>query len=122
MADLVSHQEIEEAYKQAKDVTAKLPESTESRRAQEHLGLAEKYVHEARDRAKVDRVTEPELDASVEMKIRYDAVVSALIKPEYLSAACPTHGSSCRANNAQVSGWPSASPAARWTWNDGSAP
>jgi hypothetical protein len=64
--DIPTHESIENAYKQAKEVTERLPESTESRRAQEHLGLAEKYVHEARDRSKPDRSVE--IDASVEMR------------------------------------------------------
>lgn len=90
--DIPSHESIENAYRQAKEVTAKLPESTESRRAQEHLGLAEKYVHEARDRAKADRVTDAEIGASVEMR-----------GPAML-------------------GWPFSSRMTAWRWTDGSAP
>lgn len=90
--DLPTHEVIENAYKQAKEVTAKLPESTESKRAQEHLKLAEAYVHEARDRTKTDRVVPSEADASVSMR-----------GPSML-------------------GWPFGTRMTSWRWEDGTAP
>ena len=51
----VSYQEIEEAFTTPKDVITRLPESTETRRAVDHLKLAERYTMEARERVRPER-------------------------------------------------------------------
>jgi hypothetical protein len=46
-----SHQTIEEAFRPAREMLAKLPgNSTESKRANVNLTTAENYAHEIRDR------------------------------------------------------------------------
>lgn len=89
---LPDHQTIEDAFAPAKDVLKRLPETTESKRAADHLKMAQDYAHETRDRTKTNRVTDPEIDASVEMR-----------GPAML-------------------GWPFNSRTSIWCWTDGSAP
>lgn len=52
MTERVSHETIENAFKPAAEVIAKLPDSTESREARRLVEISEKLTHEARDRAK----------------------------------------------------------------------
>jgi hypothetical protein len=52
MAELPDYQRIEEAYQGVTEIIQRLPESTESRRATDHLKLAEDYTYQARERAK----------------------------------------------------------------------
>ena len=55
MTDVPQYQQIEDAYKGVAEVIDKLPESTETRRATEHLKLSESYTIQARERVKPDR-------------------------------------------------------------------
>ena len=48
----VSYQEIEEAFTAPQNVISRLPESTESRQAVDHLKMAERYTLEARERVR----------------------------------------------------------------------
>lgn len=52
MDNLPEYQTIEKAFQVPAEVIATLPETTESRRAVYHLGEAERYTYEARERAK----------------------------------------------------------------------
>ena len=54
MGKLPQYQDIEDAYKAPKKVVNWLPESTETRRALEHLKIAEDYTMQARERARKD--------------------------------------------------------------------
>lgn len=54
MSELPDYQHIEDAYKGVTEVIGKLPESTEARRATDHLKIAANYTYEARERAKVE--------------------------------------------------------------------
>lgn len=51
----ISYQEIEDAYRGVSEVIDKLPASTDTRRATDHLKLAEDYTYRARERVKPDR-------------------------------------------------------------------
>lgn len=58
MADVPQHQEIEDAFRWANEITGRLPESIETNRAKANLKIAEDYVHQARERVKSEPAPE----------------------------------------------------------------
>jgi hypothetical protein len=52
MTEIVSHQEIEDAYRWAGEITKRLPDSIESREARRLIEVSEGLAHQARERVR----------------------------------------------------------------------
>ena len=53
MSDLPNHEQIDKTVAEIPgELIARLPDSTEKRSAQRHLGMAAQYAHEAAERAR----------------------------------------------------------------------
>lgn len=70
--DVVTHEQIEHAFKPAADLIARLPtegmDGYAGKRAAEALGVAENYAHQHREKIRPERTeTVPALDASASM-------------------------------------------------------
>ena len=50
MVDVPDHQNIEDAYRWANEVTKRLPDSIESREARRLIEISESLAHQARER------------------------------------------------------------------------